>query len=61
MYGSTPPPPSAVQFETEGNDQNEIVSHMVKSEVKFKHSEKNCDISYTERDFEKEKFHRKWG
>ena len=29
-----------VQFETEGNGQNEIVSNMDKSEVKFSISEK---------------------
>ena len=50
----------AVQFETEGNGQNKIVSHMNRSEVNLKNSEKNCDISYTERDFETEKWRRKW-
>ena len=49
-----------VQFETEGNGQNEIVIHMDRSEVKFKIAKQICDISYTERDFETEKFHRKW-
>ena len=46
-----------VQFETEGNGQNEIFSHMDRSEVKRKIY---CDISYTQRDFETEKLHRKW-
>ena len=42
-----------VQFKTEGNGQNEIVSHMDRSEViSFKIVKKNCDISYTEQDFE---------
>ena len=46
-----------VQFETEGNGQNEIVSSMDRSEVKLSIREKKyCDISYTERDFETEKF-----
>ena len=36
-----------VQFETEGNDQNEVVSHMDKSEVKLQNSEKNIVISHT--------------
>ena len=42
-----------VQFETEGNGQNEIVSHMDRSEVKLEIREKKtqCDISYTERYF----------
>ena len=49
-----------VQFETEGNGQNEIVSNMDRSEVKLLISEKKyCGISYTERDFETEKFDRK--
>ena len=49
-----------VQFETEGNGQNEIASHMDRSEVNLANNEKKCDISYTERDFEKGKYHRKW-
>ena len=48
-----------VQFKTEGNGRNEIVSHTDRSEVKLYSSEKNCDISYTEQDFETEKFHGK--
>ena len=44
-----------VQFETEGNGQNEIFSHMDRSEVKLYNSEKNAVISH----FETEKFHRK--
>ena len=50
-----------VQLETEGNGRNEIVSHMDRSEVKLWNSEKKyCDISYTQGDFETERFHRKW-
>ena len=50
-----------VQFETEGNGQNEIVSNIDRSEVKLLISEKKyCGISSTERDFETEKFDRKW-
>ena len=49
-----------VQFETKENGQNEIVNNMDRSEVKLINSEKiYFDISYT-RDFETEKFHRKW-
>ena len=33
---------------------------MDRSEVKLWNGKKNCDISYTERDFETEKLHRKW-
>ena len=31
-----------------------------RSEVNLANNEKKCDISYTERDFETEKCHRKW-
>ena len=56
---------ATVQFEIEGNGQNEIVSNMDRLEVKhFKNLKippKNyCDISSTKRNFETEKFHRKW-
>ena len=53
-----------VQFETEGNGQNKIASNMDRSEVKLSISEKKyCDTSYTEWDFETEKFDWKcvWG
>ena len=37
-----------VQFETEGNDQNEIVSNTDRSEVKLSISEKKyCEFLYT--------------
>ena len=52
-----------VQFEThEGNGQNEIVSHMNRSGGKaLNQRKKYCNISYTERDFETEKFDREVG
>ena len=49
-----------IQFETEGNGQNEIVSHMDRSEVKLKNNEKNIVISHTKNKiFETEKYHQK--
>ena len=61
VSSATPSLKVTVQFETEGNGQNEIVSHVDRSEVNLSISEKKyCDISYTERDFETETFHRKW-
>ena len=38
---------ATVQFETKGNGQNEIVSHMDRSEVKLQSSEKEIVMSYT--------------
>ena len=49
---------ATVQFEIEGNGQNEIeVKHFKNLKIPPK---KYCDISYTKRNFETEKFHRKW-
>ena len=36
-----------VRFETDGNGQNEIVSHMDRSEIKLYNSEKIIVISHT--------------
>ena len=44
-----------VQFETEGNGQNEIVSHMDRSEVKLQISEKNIVISHIPNEILKQK------
>ena len=44
-----------VQFETEGNGQNEIFSHMDRSEVKLENSEKNIVISHTQNEILKQK------
>ena len=44
-----------VQFETEGNGQNEIVSHMDRSEVKLYISEKNIVISHIQNEILKQK------
>ena len=49
------------QFQTEGNGQNEIISRMDRSEVNLTKGEKVVIlITYSERDFEAEKCHRKW-
>ena len=44
-----------VQFETEGNGQNEIVSNMDRSEVKLSISEKNIVISHIQNEILKQK------
>ena len=44
-----------VQFETEGNGQNEIVSSMDRSEVKLSISEKNIVISHIQNKISKQK------
>ena len=44
-----------VQFETEGNGQNEIVSDMDRSEVKLSISEKNIVISHIQNEILKQK------
>ena len=44
-----------VQFETEGNGQNEIVSNMEGSEVKLSISEKNTVISHIQNEILKQK------
>ena len=44
-----------VQFETEGNSQNEIVKNMDKSEVKLSISEKNIVISHIQNEILKQK------
>ena len=45
-----------VQFETEGNGQNEIVSNMDRSEVKLSISEKNIVISHIQNKILKQKY-----
>ena len=49
-----------VQLETEGNCQNKIVSHVDRSDTKFKNSDNFFDIAYIEQDFETKKFLQKW-
>ena len=44
-----------VQFETEGNGQNEIVSNMDRSEVKLLISEKNIVVSHIQNEILKQK------
>ena len=44
-----------VQFETEGNGQNEIVSNMDKSEVKLLISEKNIVVPHIQNEILKQK------
>ena len=44
-----------VQFETEGNGQNEIVSNMDRSEVKLSISEKDIVISHIQNEILKQK------
>ena len=45
-----------VQFETEGNGQNEVVSIMDRSEVKLSISEKNIVISHIQNEILKQKY-----
>ena len=43
-----------VQFETEGNGQNEILSYMERSEVELRNSEKNIMTSHVQNEILKQ-------